>query len=164
MAVKYPFDEFTTVIWIPGDDGVTNIAAPTTGEIAAGTDITCDLTKDGLNPGGTTNAVEAGALCNRVDSRIAGSVAYDFTLRGFRYQPPDDDFWALAEWGNAGFLVVRRGVLYGTAFADGDAVENYKSQMGEPVPAASAANTMQTFELGLFIDQAELKAVVDAGS
>lgn len=160
---RYPFEEHTTVIWVPGDDGVANIEAPTLAEIAAGSDVTCFITRDGLNPGGTNNKVDGAGLCTRIDGQTVGTVGYDFTLRMFRDNASGgDDAWDLANWGDLGFLVVRRGVMYGDVFAAGQAVEVYEAQMGEPIPASSAQNTSQAFELGLAIANAELKAVVAA--
>lgn len=158
---KYPFEEYTRVSWVPT---IADISAPTAAELDAGTVITCDLTKDGLNPGGSTSGVDSAGLCSRVDSQIAGSVSYGFTLRGFRYNDGNDDFWDLVDWGDAGHLVVRRGYDYDTAWTSGQPVEVYKGQFGEPTPAASASNTMQTFEVSLFVDNADLKATVAAGS
>ena len=56
MAQKYPFEEYTRVVLVTS---IANISAPTVAEVAAGTVITCDLTKDGFNPGGTTNSVDS---------------------------------------------------------------------------------------------------------
>ena len=67
MAQKYPFEEYTRVVLVTS---IANISAPTVAEVAAGTVITCDLTKDGLNPGGTTNSVDSAGLCSRVDSQL----------------------------------------------------------------------------------------------
>lgn len=158
MAQKYPFEEYTRVVLVTS---IANISAPTVAEIAAGTVITCDLTKDGLNPGGTTNSVDSAGLCSRVDSQVAGSVGYSMMLKGFRYSDTDS-FWNLANWGDASHIVVRRGQDYSDAVVATDKVEVYTIQMGEPIPAASAANTLQTFELACFVDAADLKAVVAA--
>lgn len=157
MAAKYPFEEWTRVAWVTT---IADIAEPSPTELGAGTDITCFLTKDGLNPGGSTNGIDAGTLCNRVDGQVAGSVSYQATLKGYRYVAGHDDFWDLCAYGTSGYLVVRRGVAYSDAFAADDVVEVYKAQMGEPIPATSAANAMQTFEVGLFVEDANLKAVV----
>lgn len=160
---RYPFDEYTRVHWVPGAAGIASMAAPTVAEIDAGTDLSCFLTKDGLNPGGNTNKVDGAALCSRVDGQTIGSVGYDASLKLFRDNAVGgDDAWDLANWGDLGFLVVRRGVLHGTAFAAAQNVEVYQAQMGEPVPAPSAANTNQTFMLDLAVADAELKAVVAA--
>lgn len=158
MSQKYPFEEYTRVSLVTS---ISNISAPTVAELNAGTDITCDLTKDGLNPGGSTNGVDSAGLCSRVDSQVAGSVGYSMALKGFRYSD-SDSFWTLANWGDVSHVVVRRGAAYDDAWAASDAVEVYKIQMGEPIPAASAANTLQTFDLSCFVESADLKAVVAA--
>lgn len=157
---KYPFEEYTRVYWVPT---IADISAPTAQELDAGTDLTCHLTKDGLNPGGSTNGVDSAALCSRVDSQVAGSVSYNATLRFFRYW--DDDLaWDLVGWSDAGHLVVRRGIRHDVAWTAGQPVEVYRAQFGEKIPAASAANTLQTFEVSLFVEDADLDAVVAAGS
>lgn len=160
---RYPFDEYTNVIWIEGEDGVADIDAPTLAEIATGTDLTCFITKDGLNPGGSTAKITSGALCSRVNGKRVGSVDYDGSLKMYRDNGAGgDDAWDLAEWGAVGFLVVRRGILYGTAFAAGQKVEVYDAQLGEPVMAGSAENANQTFTVELAVQDAELKATVAA--
>lgn len=156
MAQKFPFEEYTRVVWV---DTIADISAPTVSELELGTDVTCHLTKDGLNPGGSTNGVDAAALCSRVDSQVAGSVSYDATLRFFRYSD-SDDAWEMASWGDAGYLVVRRGPRYDVAWAFGQPVEVYQAQFGEKIPASSAANTLQTFEVSLFVEDADLDATV----
>lgn len=158
MAAKYPFEEKTRVSWVTT---IADMAEPSPTEMGAGTDITCFLTKDGLNPGGSTNGVDAGTLCTIVDGQVAGSVSYQATLKGYRYSPAaDDDFWDLCAHGTAGYLVIRRGAAHDAAWANGQPVEVYKAQMGEPIPASSAANAMQTFEVALFVEDANLKAAV----
>lgn len=158
---NYPFEEFTRVVWVPGPSGIANIHAPTVAEIAAGTDLTCLITKDGLNPGGTTNKIDTGALCNRLDAQSIGSVGMDYSLK-LKRDNAADAAWVLAVWGAEGFLVVRRGILYGTAVAAGQPVEVMHAQMGEPVMASSAANTQQMFDLALAISAFDQKAVVAA--
>lgn len=162
MGNKYPYDEYCTVVLTPT---VADIEAPTLTEIDDGTDITCFLTKDGLNPGGTTNKVDGSGLCNHVDSQTIGTVGYDFNLKGFRYTDDGDGdvLWDLVEWSANWVVIVRRGVLYGTEWAPGDKVEVYQGQTGEPVMAGSATNTNQMFDVPFAVDQAKNKAVV-AGS
>lgn len=157
---KIPFEERTRVSLV---NTISDISAPTAAELDAGTDITCWLTKDGLNPGGSTNAVDSGSLCNRIDSQVAGSVSYSATLRFFRFYD-EDDAWDLCSYGANTHLVVRRGFPHDTAWTAGQPVEVYRVQMGEKVMAASAANTLQTFEVSLFVETADLDAVVAAGS
>lgn len=160
MGAKFPFEEHTRVVWAPT---IVHLSSPNTLELQAGTDLTCHLTKDGLNPGGSTNGIDAGSLCSRVDGQIAGSVSYNATLRFFRYDD-DDVAWELVNWGDPGFLVVRRGIAHSDPWVVGQAVEVYRAQFGEPVVAGSASNTLVTFEVSLFVEDADLKAVVGASS
>ena len=156
MPQKYPFDEHTRVSLVTS---ITNIAAPTVAQLNAGTDITSHLTKDGLNPGGSTNGVDSAGLDSRVDSQVAGSVGYQMVLRGFRYSD-SDSFWNLANWGDVTHVVVRRGPAHDAAWAAAQKVEVYKVEMGEPIPTPSATNTLQTFELSCFVEDVNLKATV----
>ena len=157
---RYPFDEMTKVYWVPT---IADISAPTVSELTAGVDITCFLTKDGLAPGGSTSKVDGGSLCSRVDGQSIGSVTYDATLKGYRdRESGGDDFWILCSWNAAGYLVIRRGTTYSTAFAAANKVEVYEASMGEPVMASSAKDTNQTFEVQLAVANADIKATVAA--
>ena len=161
---KYPFEEFTRVAWLPA---VADLSAPTTAEIAAGTELSCLLTRDGLSPNLTTNGVDGGSLCDRFDAQTAGSVSASPTLKFWRFDPtdsPGDEAWDLVNWGDSGALIIRRGIRVSVAWAASQAVEAYAGQFGEPQPLASAANTNQSFEVGLFISAVDQKAIVSAGS
>lgn len=159
---RYPYEEFTTVVVVPS---VADLTAPTTTEIAAGTDITCFLTKDGLTPNVSTSEIDAGTLCNRLEAKTPGSVSASPTLKGYRDNEVDGDtFWDLVVWSDPAVIVVRRGVQYGTSFANGQAVEVYKGQWGEPQIGNSAANADTTFEAMLMSNEFEQKATVASGS
>lgn len=160
--MRYPFDEFTTVLWVPGASAISDIRNPATGELEAGLDWTCELTKDGLAPGGQTDHTDDGALCRNLDGALIGSVGYDFLLK-LRRNHSADSAWVVAEWGADGYLVVRRGWAYGVAFADGQKVEVYKGQLGEPVVNTSAANAQTTFELPVLVHAATGQATVHTG-
>lgn len=162
---RYPFEEYTMALWVALADGIVDIAAPTTTELAAGEDITCFLTKDGLRLGASTNGVDGGGLCNRDDLQSAGSVGWSPMLKGYRdAEDGGDTFWNLAEWGANGFLVIRRGILYETAIAADQKVEVYPMQGGQKSPGDSAGNTNQFFEWPLFLRaKTNLDAEVAAG-
>lgn len=158
--MRYPYEENTTVWLVPA---VADINAPTLAEIAAGTDVTCFLTKDGLNPGGSTAEVDSGSLCTRVDGKGVGSVSYAFSLKGFRDNDAGGDtLWDLCNWGDAMVAVVRRGITYGTAAAAAQVVETYEGALGEPVMSGSAANAQQTFTCSLTVQDADIKAALHA--
>lgn len=158
---RYVFERFTRVLWVPGENGIADYHAPTLAELATGTDWACYLTKDGLAPGGQTNKVDGGELCDNIDGQSIGSVGFDFNMT-FKRDNNDDAAWDLANWGDLGHIVVRRGLLHETAFAAAQEVECWVAQMGEPIPANSAANTQQTFMLGFAIARVDKKAIVAA--
>lgn len=158
---RYAFEEHSRVHWVPGESGIGNMDAPTVAEINAGTDLTCYITKDGLNPGGNQNKVESAGLCTAIDGQVGGSVSFDFSLKLFRDNAPGgDDAWDLAVRGSQGYIVVRQGPTYETAFAVGQKVEVYKAEMLEPITTPSAANTVVSFMLGFAIADKQAKATV----
>mgnify|MGYP001565157120 CR=1 FL=1 len=167
MATKFPFEEFTRVVWVNDPPGIANIAAPTLLELnhPETVDLSCLLTTDGLALGVGTNAVSGSQLCSRLDSQVPGKVTFSPSLTGFRYNDEDDDdLWYLATWALTGYLVVRRGRPHDQAWASGAPVEVYKAQLGEPGMANSAGDTMQTFSVPLFFDDFDQKAFVGGTS
>lgn len=166
-ATKFPFEEFTRVVWVPDPPGITNISAPTVSELnhPEAVDLSCLLTTDGLALGVGTNGVAGAALCSRLDSQAPGKVTFSPALTGFRFNDEDDDdLWYLCVWSEPGYLVVRRGRPYDQAWASGDPVEVYKAAFGEPGMANSAGDTLQTFTTPLFFDAFDQKAFVGGTS
>lgn len=166
-ATKFPFEEFTRVIAVPDPPGISNIAAPTVLELnhPEVLDLSCLLTTDGLALGVGTNSVAGSSLCSRLDSQVPGKVTFSPALTGFRYNDEDDDdLWYFSEWSNPFYLVVRRGRPHDQVWANGDPVEVYKAQSGEPGMANSAGDTMQTFTVPLFFDAFDQKAFVGGTS
>lgn len=157
---KYPFDEYTKVAWAPA---VADINTPNVLEIEAGTDLSCLLTKDGLALNITNNNVDGGELCTRFDAQTAGSVGAAPTLKFYRYYD-EDDAWDLVNWGDTGFLIIRRGLNVSVSWAMGQNIEVYAGQFGEPQMANSAANTNQTFEVPMVASAMNQKAVIGASS
>ena len=157
--VLYPFDAFTRVAWVPT---IADLSAPTAAELTAGTDLTCFLTKDGLDTGVSESAIDSGTLCSDIDGEEPGTSKYQPTLKLYRAVGADDDAWDLVVHGTAGHLVVRRGVAYATAWAAAQKVEIYKGKFGNPMPAASAANANQTFSAKVYTSAAVLKSTVAA--
>jgi len=159
MATKLPYDENIKVVWATS---VASIAAPTVAEIGAGTDITCLLTKDGFTPGVTTGSIDASTLCSRFMHSEPGSVDVKPVIKGYRFTSTDDDLWDLVDWGDAGYLIVRPMVPYGTAVAAAQKVIVIAGKWGEPEPAPTAPNSMQTFSANLNTSDVNLKAAVAA--
>lgn len=158
MATKYPFEEFTRVVIAPS---VADLDAPTTSEINAGEDITCDLTADGLKLGAGNNSIGTGALCSDIDSQVAGKRTFSASLMGFKFLDPDDEIlWPLAVFKSNHFLIVRYGVPHDQAWANTDPVHVYDFQFGKRSVVDSGSDTLVTFTVPLHIADEEDDAFV----
>lgn len=141
---------------------ISNTAAPTVAELNAGTDITNDVTKDGLTVPANQNMVDNSSLAETFDSQVVGSFGGAITLTGIR-DAANDTFWDLVVYGTDTHLVVRRGVATDTAFAASQDIEVYPIQWHEPVPVQTASNEQGRFTATAAVtSQPNYKAVVAA--
>ena len=157
---KYPFDGYTRVAVVPA---INNLAAPSLAEINAGTDITCDLTADGLRLSREQSTTTRTGWASNVD--FEAPTRYGFPnagLTGFRYTPPEDEtLWDLAaSFREEAFLVVRRGLDHDIAWATSQVVETYQFQWGKRSVYDSANDTMVTFTVPIHISDDNDAAVV----
>lgn len=131
-------DGNTKVAWVTS---VASTVAPTAAELNAGFDWTSRLTPDGLKTDPTTADVSTSSLASQFDTNQPGRRSYVCEITFKRGSTPTEDqpFTTLV-YGVAGFLVVRRGVPYATAFATSDKVEVYPVTAGEPQNIAPVAN------------------------
>lgn len=165
---RYINDGYTKVTWVPGAGTIADITSPTLAELAAGEDLECHLTKDGLNITFAENAFEDGALCEVFDAQGAGTfgVSIELTLKRRNTVGGDTDAaWALFHHGDVGFLVVRRGVELAVTpdYETGDAVEVYAVQSGNKRPAPTATNEQAKFMTSFYATTTpELDGVVAA--
>lgn len=123
---------------------ISNIAAPTTAELNAGTNVTNFVTKDGLTVPANQNMVDNASLAETFDSQVVGSFGGPVTLTGIRDNTADT-FWDLVVYGTNTHLVVRRGIATATAYAAAQKVEVYPIQWHEPVPVQTASNEQGRF-------------------
>lgn len=131
-------DGNTKVAWVTS---IANISAPTASELNGGSDWTPRITPDGLKTDPTTADVPTSSLASTFDTNVAGRRSYSVELTFKRGSTTLEDQPATTLlYGTNGYLVVRRGVAYATAFATGDKVEVYPVQAGEPQNVAPAAN------------------------
>lgn len=131
---------------------IADISAPTTTELGAGTDITTFIAKNGLKLGGSQAMVDNGDISTSFEAEVIGTWKQDIELELFRDSvTADDDAWTLAVWGTNGFLVVRRGLAYSTAWAAAQKCEVYPAQMGQPLMKDTAANENAKFTLKLAV-------------
>lgn len=145
---------------------IANIALPTVAELTAGSIVAleCLITKDGLDIGGETAAVENTALCSTDDTEEPGRVKRNIKLTCKRKDTPSEDkAWTTLLYKASGYLVVRREVDVDTAYAAAQAVEVYPVRCGEPIMQKPEANSVQKFDVTLFNNStANTRAVVAA--
>lgn len=153
MGIKYPFDENTRVAILT--DAPASLAAPTTTELNAGDDITCDLTADGLKLGKSNNSISSGGLCSDVDSQVPGRTTFSASLMGFKFKQPDDTpLWDLAATkGDEAWIVVRYGAPHDQAWANGDHVEIARFLWGKRSTADTGNDTLATFTAPIHIQE-----------
>lgn len=158
---RYVYEAYTRVAWVPT---ISSIAAPTTSELNAGTDLSTLVTKDGLTTPQNQNNVDSATLAETFDAQLAGSWGGACELTCFR-DNEDDAAWDLFDYGTNGYLVIRRGVTYDTAWTNGQKVEVYPVQCHQPIMQPTAANEQQRFNVSLPVTrQPDLKATVGGGS
>lgn len=141
-------EEFTRVWWATS---ISSITAPTTAELAAGTDITAFIPKDGLKIGATNNAVKNDDITSAFMPEIPGSYGNKVTVTFFR-DDSADTAWTLFKTRNtAGFVVIRRMLAVTTAAAAGQKVEVYPTTIGQPMIADTAENERTKFSVDFFV-------------
>lgn len=129
---------------------ISNIAAPTTAELNAGTALESYITPDGLDISSSTAAVPLGALNSTFDTEAAGRRQYDIKLT-FKRQTPTDAALNLLPYRTSGYLIVRRTVTSSTAWTASQKVEVYPVQAGEPSFIKPAPNEVAKFETTFFL-------------
>lgn len=136
-------DGKTRVAWV---SSIANIAAPTVAELNAGLDLTERITPDGLKIDPSTADVDTGSLASRFDTKTVGRVGFEneLTLKRGTTVPEDLPYNTLL-YGVEGYLVVRRGVDYETAWTIAQVVEVYPTACGEPANVSPAANEVSKF-------------------
>lgn len=153
-------DGKTRVAWLAT---VANINAPTTAELNAGADYTKRITPDGLKLDPTTADVDTSSLASTFDTKTAGRVGFDVELTFKRGDNPTDDApYTTLKYGVSGYLAVRRGTAYATAWAAGQKVEVYPITCGEPANSSPAANEVMKFVSPMKVTDSPATAAVVA--
>ncbi|PYC83453.1 hypothetical protein C7C46_08965 [Streptomyces tateyamensis] len=137
------------VAWV---SSVASITAPTAAELNAGNDWTTRLTPDGLKTDPTTADVNTSSLGSTFDTAVPGRKSYQAEITFKRGSTPTEDQpYTTLGYGVTGFLVVRRGTAFATAFAAGDRVEVYPVACKEPQNIAPTANEILKVMVGLTV-------------
>src|SRR3954467_7667685 len=108
-------DGKTKVVWA---SSITNINAPTAAECNAAADFTARVTPDGLKIDPSTADVDTSSLASTFDTKTVGRIGYDTEVTFKRGTTGGEDLpYTTLKYGVSGYLVVRRGVAYATAWA-----------------------------------------------
>lgn len=136
-------DGKTRVAWATT---IANINAPTVAELTAAADYTKRITPDGLKSDASTADVDTSSLASTFDTKTVGRIGFETELTFKRGDTVGDDApYTTLKYGVSGFLVIRRGVAYATAWTVGQKVEVYPITCGEPQNSSPAANEVMKF-------------------
>lgn len=127
-----------------------NIAAPTTTELNAGTQLETLITPDGLNISASTNAVDVSNLASTFTTNRAGRRSFDISIM-FHHDGTSDVAFNLLPYRTNGFLAVRRGIDRTTAFASTQRVEVYPLEAGEPSEATPQPDGVWDFSVPFYL-------------
>lgn len=143
------YDGQLKVSWVAT---IGSIAGPTVAELTAGTDISSDITPDGLTTGFDTASVDNSALNSTFNTSLVGrsTPQLSITFKMFYSDGTDRPARTTLVRGASGYLVVRRNKASSGAFIATDKVEVYPVQCGKPSPANAAANEVQKATVALF--------------
>jgi hypothetical protein len=136
-------DGKTRVAWVAS---IANINAPTAAELNGGIDLTPRITPDGLKIDPSTADVDTSSLASTFDTKEVGRVGFDveITLKRGTTAPEELPYTTL-KYNVHGYLAVRRGVDYATAWASSQKCEVYPIACGEPSNISPAANEVMKF-------------------
>jgi hypothetical protein len=128
---------------------ISNIAAPTTTELNAGTLLQSTLTADGLvGFEATTAEVDTTSLASTFSTKNIGRDEYSGTLLRLKKQTVGSDpVRTLLARGTTGYVVIRRGIAETTAWASSQQVEVYPIICGRRKELSPEANTVMRYEV-----------------
>lgn len=143
------YDGNVKVAWAAS---IADISAPTAAECTGATELSDDITPDGLSITFATAAVDNSALSSDFDTSEPGRATPTLSVT-FKTSYSDGTARPAATTltrGAAGYLIVRRNKAVDTAFAAADKVEVYPATCGHPSPAPVAKNEVQKASIDLF--------------
>lgn len=128
---------------------LASITAPTAGTelVAAGiVALETVLLDDGLKIDFDEGSISGNVLASTQDFEAPGRSKAKIELTGFRdSSSAQDRMWSVMTRGTEGYLVVRRAVLYTTAYTAGQKVEVYTITCGERRPLAPERESYDKF-------------------
>lgn len=154
---RYSAEGNSLLYFVPS---MSNIAAPTTTELNAGTNLTPFVPPDGWNPTTTQNNVDIASLADTFDVMTIGTEGGPITVT-FMRDNSADTAWNLFTRGLAGFFAFREGIAVATAWASSQALQVYPITAHHPIANQTARNAARTFNVTVAVtSQPNRKAVV----
>lgn len=152
QPASVPADGNLKVAWVPV---IAVTTAPTIAEInAAGSkDFSCYLTAEGLGLTTEEQSVADLRLCSRQEFERRGRFKDGMDL-GYIYNPTsagDNQAYSTMVPGTLGYIVVRWGVAYETAFAAAQVIDVYPVECGIRKKQPPTANTVLTVMQKMFV-------------
>jgi hypothetical protein len=141
---------------------ISNIALPTTTELNLGTRLDSTMTADGLiGFEAETQPVETTPLSGIFDTELPGRSKFSGNGLRLKKQNGGDAIFTLLAPNTTGFVVIRRSIAAATAYATGQKLEVYPSTTGVEKYLAPEANTVERYEVPIFVSsQPNLRAAV----
>lgn len=151
------------VTWVPA---IASIAAPSAGtELAATGSVPLEpwITPDGLNLGNSEAVVDLSVLSSVTEYEGPGRYKQTIDLTCQRDDTTASDLaWTTLVRGAQGFIVIRIGVLAGTAYAAADRLMVYTVTVGKRLMVKPTKNTPATFIVHAYCSGADNDAAVAA--
>ncbi len=138
-------DGKTLVYWLPSCAVIT---APTVAEFTAGTNLTTQITPDGMTGWEADTAkVDNSSLASTTDTEKIGRDALTDPRLKFKRQMPTDTTRTTLARNVEGFIAIRRDIAVATAIAAGQAVQVVPVECGRRRDLAPEKNTLSRFEV-----------------
>jgi hypothetical protein len=152
-------DGYTRVSWVPT---ISNIAAPTTTELNAGTTLQSVITADGLiGFEASTSEVDTTALSSTFNTKTIGRDDFSGTMLRLKKQSGTDTAYTTLIRGATGYIVIRRDVLETTAWTSAQAIQVFPVICGQTKRLTPEANTVARWEVPTMITSApDLRSAV----
>jgi hypothetical protein len=128
---------------------IANINSPSAGsELTPGLLLTSVLTPDGLKGFEPSTAdVDNSSLASTFDTKTIGRDSFTGTMLTLKKQSGTDTAWTTLVRGTAGFIVVRRYMDNGTAYAASQALNVYPIICGQRRELSPVANSVAKWEI-----------------
>lgn len=138
-------DGYTRVYWVPT---IANQAAPTTTELNAGTELTSQITDDGMEGWEADSArVPNTSLASTTDTERIGRDKLANPLLRFKAQSPSDTVKTSLTRGTLGYIVIRRLVAQATAWTAAQECQVTPVECGRRRDLKPEPNTMARYEI-----------------